>query len=83
MSSRLNTNEHQTGMRQSDYEKTYKILVIGDSSTGKTQLVSRFCHGQVSESAKPTVLMEHSTKLLHEKRILAQFWDMAGREMFK
>ena len=66
-----------------EFESLYKLLVVGDSETGKTQLVSQFCHNEFSKSYIPTLIMDHSTKLLENRKIFAQIWDMSGQEMFR
>lgn len=63
----------------------FKIVVIGDSGVGKTNLVSQFVDGVFFDDEKPTVGVEFSSKSLRlgEKDIRCQIWDTAGQERFR
>jgi small GTP-binding protein len=62
-----------------------KIVVIGDSGVGKTNLVSMFVDGVFVEDEKPTVGVEFSAKSfsINGKDIRCQIWDTAGQERFR
>jgi GTPase SAR1 family protein len=45
-----------------EYNYLFKIVVIGDSGVGKTNLVSQFVDGIFVEDEKPTVGVEFSSK---------------------
>ncbi|XP_076809142.1 uncharacterized protein LOC143452162 [Clavelina lepadiformis] len=66
-----------------EYSRVYKIIVVGDTETGKSQIVSRFTQNVFVEESKPTVVMEHARKVLKGRKICAQLWDMAGKELFR
>jgi small GTP-binding protein len=61
------------------------IIVIGDASVGKTNLVSRFVNDKFNEDSKPTIGADFSTKLhiVNGKYVNVKFWDTAGQEKFK
>lgn len=60
-----------------------KILVVGESSVGKTSLVQRYAHGDFSTTYKATIGVDFSTKVIEWKdgmHICLQFWDLAGQD---
>ena len=68
-----------------DIQHLFKIIVIGDSSVGKTNLLSRFVKNQFSSDSKPTIGVDFATKTvsIDRKNIKVQVWDTAGQERFK
>ena len=66
-----------------EYDRLYKIIVVGDSGAGKTQIVSQFCNEEFTDKSPPTVIMEHTRKVLKKSRICAHIWDLAGRDIFR
>lgn len=65
-----------------EYEHLYKIILVGDPQTGKSQLLSRFCKDKFSDSYQPTVVMDHSRKMLTPK-VCTHLWDLAGNDIFR
>ncbi|CAK8695500.1 unnamed protein product [Clavelina lepadiformis] len=65
------------------YDRVYKIIVVGETGSGKSQLVSRFARNSFDENSRSTVVMEHTRKIVHSKRVCAQIWDMGGRDMYR
>nr|XP_043624203.1 ras-related protein RABA3-like [Erigeron canadensis] len=71
-----------------DVEKidyVYKVVVIGDSAVGKTQMLSRFTRNEFCFDSKSTIGVEFQTRTLtiHSKVIKAQIWDTAGQERYR
>ncbi|KAL7205418.1 hypothetical protein ACSBR2_018377 [Camellia fascicularis] len=66
-------------------EYLFKIVVIGDSTVGKSNLLSRFARDEFDLHSKATVGIEFQTQVmeLDGKEIKAQFWDTAGQERFR
>jgi len=65
---------------------TYKIILLGDSGVGKSNLLLRFSKNQYCERTKPTVGVEFATKVVQiegNKLIRAQIWDTAGQERYR
>ncbi len=58
----------------------FKIVVIGDTNVGKTNIISRFCMNTFSEENKNTIGVDFSVydTVVQDKRIIIQFWDTAG-----
>ncbi|CAA0816641.1 Ras-related protein RABA3 [Striga hermonthica] len=66
-------------------EYVFKVVVIGDSSVGKTQLLSRFAKNDFCLDSKSTIGVEFQTRTLKIKNkvIKAQIWDTAGQERYR
>ncbi|KAL0855132.1 hypothetical protein Bca101_060284 [Brassica carinata] len=60
----------------------FKVVLIGDSAVGKTQLLARFARNEFSVDSKATIGVEFQTKTLviDNKTVKAQIWDTAGQE---
>lgn len=73
------TEEEQT----EDY--LFKIVLIGDSAVGKSNLLSRFARNEFFPNSKSTIGVEFQTQRIEidGKEIKAQIWDTAGQERFR
>lgn len=72
-------------MQASDPDFLLKIVLIGDSGVGKTNLLSRFTRDQFNPDSKSTIGVEFATKTLEieGKTVKAQIWDTAGQERYR
>ena len=72
-------------MENSKYDMIVKIVLIGDSGVGKTNVLLRYVKNQFDESAKATIGMDFTSKEVDilDKNIKAQFWDTAGQEKYR
>ncbi|XP_073132040.1 ras-related protein RABA4d [Henckelia pumila] len=63
----------------------FKIVLIGDSAVGKSQLLARFARNEFSLESKATIGVEFQTKTLviDNKTVKAQIWDTAGQERYR
>lgn len=68
-----------------DYEYLYKIVLIGDSGVGKSNLLSRFTRDEFNLESRSTIGVEFATRTLEidGKRVKAQIWDTAGQERYR
>jgi small GTP-binding protein len=59
----------------------FKIVVIGRSGTGKTNISTRFTKNQFSEVTKMTAGVEflHKTIKIHNQNIKVTLWDTGGQ----
>ncbi|CAA0836034.1 Ras-related protein RABA5b [Striga hermonthica] len=66
-------------------EYLFKIVVIGDSAVGKSNLLSRFARDEFDHNSKATIGVEFQTQVVEVdgKEIKAQVWDTAGQERFR
>ena len=70
---------------EEEQEYLFKIVVIGDSAVGKSNLLSRFARDEFDLHSKATVGVEFQTQVLEVdgKEVKAQVWDTAGQERFR
>ncbi|OAY32887.1 ras-related protein RABA5e [Manihot esculenta] len=66
-------------------EYLFKIVLIGDSAVGKSNLLSRFARNEFDSNSKATIGVEFQTQVvdIDGKEIKAQIWDTAGQERFR
>ncbi|KAM0687666.1 hypothetical protein COBT_001088 [Conglomerata obtusa] len=67
------------------YDYLYKIVLIGNSGVGKTNLLYRLSQNKFFGDTKPTIGVEFDAKTFHfpEATIKAQIWDTAGQERYR
>ncbi|WMV19167.1 hypothetical protein MTR67_012552 [Solanum verrucosum] len=63
----------------------FKIVLIGDSAVGKSQLLARFARNEFNLDSKATIGVEFQTKtlIIDNKTVKAQIWDTAGQERYR
>eukprot|EP00027_Filamoeba_sp_ATCC50430_P005578 CAMPEP_0168540404 /NCGR_PEP_ID=MMETSP0413-20121227/261_1 /TAXON_ID=136452 /ORGANISM="Filamoeba nolandi, Strain NC-AS-23-1" /LENGTH=228 /DNA_ID=CAMNT_0008570141 /DNA_START=358 /DNA_END=1044 /DNA_ORIENTATION=- len=63
----------------------YKILVVGDSGTGKTSIINRYTKNEFPQNYKATVGVDFAVKSVQWDKntvVRLQLWDIAGQERF-
>ncbi|XP_002732900.1 ras-related protein Rab-39B-like [Saccoglossus kowalevskii] len=68
------------------WEYQFRLILIGDSTVGKSSLLRRFCDGKFVEFSDPTVGVDFFARLLEVSpgiRVKLQLWDTAGQERFR
>jgi small GTP-binding protein len=72
-------------MDSEEYDFLYKIILIGDSGVGKSNLLDRFSRNEFNLNNKSTIGVEFSTKSMkyNNKTLKAQIWDTAGQERYR
>ncbi|KAK1388802.1 ras-related protein YPT3 [Heracleum sosnowskyi] len=70
---------------EDEYDYLFKLVLIGDSGVGKSNLLSRFTRNEFNLESKSTIGVEFATKSLNVdgKVIKAQIWDTAGQERYR
>lgn len=63
----------------------FKVVLIGDSAVGKSQILARFARNDFSLDSKATIGVEFQTRTLviQHKSVKAQIWDTAGQERYR
>uniref|UniRef100_A0A1J3FN24 Ras-related protein RABA4a n=1 Tax=Noccaea caerulescens TaxID=107243 RepID=A0A1J3FN24_NOCCA len=63
----------------------FKLVLIGDSGVGKSQILSRYARNEFSLDSKATIGVEFQTRTLviDHKSVKAQIWDTAGQERYR
>ncbi|KAL1210184.1 Ras-related protein RABA5d [Cardamine amara subsp. amara] len=66
-------------------EYLFKIVIIGDSAVGKSNLLSRYARNEFNAHSKATIGVEFQTQSMEieGKEVKAQIWDTAGQERFR
>jgi len=69
----------------SNYDYLFKVVLIGDSGVGKSNLLSRFTRNEFNLESKSTIGVEFATRSISvdNKTIKAQIWDTAGQERYR
>ncbi|CAL1612223.1 unnamed protein product [Knipowitschia caucasica] len=71
--------------REEEYDYLFKVVLIGDSGVGKSNLLSRFTRNEFNLESKSTIGVEFATRSLQVegKTVKAQIWDTAGQERYR
>ena len=69
----------------SEYDFTWKIMMLGDADAGKTALTIRYISGFFLEDLKLTIGTDFYSKNINcnGKKIKLQIWDFGGEERFR
>ncbi|KAK2789308.1 Ras- protein yptc6 [Onygenales sp. PD_12] len=72
-------------MANDEYDFLFKVVLIGDSGVGKSNLLSRFTRNEFNPDSKSTIGVEFATRSIQVdgKTIKAQIWDTAGQERYR
>ncbi|KAF4101205.1 EF-hand calcium-binding domain-containing protein 4B isoform X1 [Onychostoma macrolepis] len=66
-------------------DRLFKIVLVGNSSVGKTSLLRRFCDNCFHSGTCATVGIDYSVKTLtvDNSQVALQMWDTAGQERYR
>ena len=81
----FSTNEPTTKLTKNP-ERVFKAIFIGDSSVGKSSLISRFCHNQFRTGAPTSTIgvdFQNRSLQVDQTTICLQCWDTAGQERYR
>ena len=72
-------------MEDDNYEMMFKVVLVGDSFVGKTNIMSKYLKNEFHDDSKATVGVEFGSKQFNidGHTIKAQIWDTAGQERYK
>jgi len=70
---------------EKDYDYLYKLILVGDTGVGKTNLLGRYIRGEFELDSKSTIGVEFITNqiMVNDKNIKVQIWDTAGQERYR
>lgn len=76
---------HRQASVEDAYDYLFKIVLIGDSGVGKSNLLSRYTKNEFHLGSKATIGVELAQKNIEVdgKNIRAQIWDTAGQERYR
>ncbi|XP_031623223.1 ras-related protein Rab-11A-like [Contarinia nasturtii] len=71
--------------RDDEYDYLFKVVLIGDSGVGKSNLLSRFTQNEFNLESKSTIGIDFAARSIEfdGKTIKAQIWDTAGQERYR
>uniref|UniRef100_A0A671YUG5 Calcium release activated channel regulator 2A n=1 Tax=Sparus aurata TaxID=8175 RepID=A0A671YUG5_SPAAU len=66
-------------------DRLFKIVLVGNSSVGKTCLLRRFCDDSFHPGTSATVGVDYSVKTItvDNSQVALQMWDTAGQERYR
>lgn len=72
-------------MTDEDVDLIFKVVLVGDSGVGKSNILSRYLSDEFTLDSKSTVGVEFGAKKLkvNNMTVKAQIWDTAGQERYK
>ena len=72
-------------MEKEPYDFLCKMILVGDSSVGKSNILLKYLKGEFDPNSRATVGVEFGTKnvKLNNKKIKVQIWDTAGQERYR
>ena len=66
------------------FDLSFKIIIVGDSFVGKTNILSTYTKNTFDENKNPTIFDFHNKSIEIENKIINfQIWDTAGQERYK
>lgn len=68
-----------------NYDVSLKLVVIGESGVGKSNLLLWFRENRFDEELMPTVGLDFSSEdfNIKDKKVKVQIWDTAGQEKYR
>ena len=72
-------------MQEEEVDFIIKMVIIGDSGVGKSNLLTRYSSDTFNKNSMTTIGVEFSSKtiMLESKVIKMEIWDTAGQERFR
>lgn len=69
-------------MNEEEFDYLLKVVIIGDSGVGKTNLLYRFTKNKFNIDSRATIGVDFSAKNMkvNDLVVKTQFWDTAGQE---
>lgn len=68
-----------------NYDYTFKLLLLGDASVGKTSFTKRYVYQVFNPGEKLTIGVDFHVRvnLIDDLKIKLQIWDIGGEERFR
>ncbi|XP_017285912.1 ras-related protein Rab-3D-like [Kryptolebias marmoratus] len=77
--------QEQRDAADQNFDYMFKVLIIGNSSVGKTSFLFRFADDSFTSAFVSTVGIDFKVKTIYrnDKRVKLQIWDTAGQERYR
>lgn len=79
-------NIYEMNRDNGDVDYQFKITICGDTSTGKSSFLKRYCKNEWDAVGKPTIGVEFFTNIFElddDTKAKLQIWDTSGQERFR
>lgn len=78
-------NIEEINDRTEEAKYNLKVVIVGDSGVGKSNIISRYCKDTFTKEGQATIGVELENKIFKVDRdyINVGIWDTAGQERFK
>ncbi|XP_067877286.1 RAB3D, member RAS oncogene family, a isoform X3 [Heterodontus francisci] len=85
MASANESKQVQKDAADQNFDYMFKLLIIGNSSVGKTSFLFRYADDSFTSAFVSTVGIDFKVKTVYrnEKRVKLQIWDTAGQERYR
>ncbi|XP_038626812.1 ras-related protein Rab-3D isoform X1 [Tachyglossus aculeatus] len=85
MASANDAHHPQKDAADQNFDYMFKLLIIGNSSVGKTSFLFRYADDSFTSAFVSTVGIDFKVKTVYrnEKRVKLQIWDTAGQERYR
>ncbi|KAM8773024.1 ras-related protein Rab-3D-like [Acanthopagrus schlegelii] len=79
------TGQEQKDAADQNFDYMFKLLIIGNSSVGKTSFLFRYADDSFTSAFVSTVGIDFKVKTIYrnDKRVKLQIWDTAGQERYR
>ncbi|OQR97994.1 ras family GTPase [Thraustotheca clavata] len=83
-SNRFSKQIMDDGIDCDDFEKTLKVIVLGNGNVGKTSLTTQYAKGRFTSNYKKTIGVDFMERTVHidGEDVHLMIWDTAGQEEF-
>ncbi|KAK0068598.1 Ras-related protein Rab-3C, partial [Biomphalaria pfeifferi] len=80
-----NDSKWQKDAADQNFDYMFKLLIIGNSSVGKTSFLFRYADDSFTSAFVSTVGIDFKVKTVfrQDKRVKLQIWDTAGQERYR
>ncbi|TVY78853.1 Ras-related protein Rab11D [Fusarium oxysporum f. sp. cubense] len=67
------------------YDYRWKVILLGDSTVGKSNIAGQFTQSEFQADSKPTIGVKPTTKIVqcNSKAVKVNIWDTAGLEKYR
>jgi small GTP-binding protein len=82
---KLKSQPSKSDRQMTSYDFMFKLLIVGESSVGKTCMLLRFADNLFESDFLSTIGVDFKVKEISvdSKRVKLQIWDSAGQERFR
>ena len=84
--SEISDNNDNVSKSDTYYDYSYKLIIIGNSGTGKSSLIKSAVSNDFKNDYQTTIAFEYSSlmiKINNDKTYKLQIWDTCGQEIYR